>query len=145
MKKLWKALGLATLAAAAIPVQFKRDEQSGKKTFRSLLWKLDVGPSSHDGENTEISLDLMEGILTAPLLNAVAAKQEAELFTDDPSEAVVVTDSDDAAPTDNEPAAFVADSADFDADSTDFADDDPPAPPADPSEETEDDYFDPEL
>ena len=87
MKTLWKALGITALAAI-VPVRFKKDEESGKTTVQSLLWKLDVGPAK-DGTNTEIGLDLMEGVLTAPLMNAVNAKKEAELFTDNPEEAVV--------------------------------------------------------
>ena len=90
MKKFWKALGIAALAAV-VPVRVKTDEESGKKTFQSLLWKLDVGPAADD-ETTEIGLDLMEGVLTAPLMKAVTRKKEAELFTDDPAEAAVPED-----------------------------------------------------
>lgn len=86
MKKFWKAMGIAALAAL-VPVRVKKDEKTGKKTFQSLLWKVDVAPGEN-GEGTEIGLDLMEGVLTAPLMNAIAAKKEAELFTDDPDEAV---------------------------------------------------------
>ena len=93
MKKLWKALGIAALAAV-VPVRFKKDEETGKKTFQSLLWKLDVGPTG-DGDTTEIGLDLMEGVLTSPLMNAITAKKEAELFTDDPEEAVLFADGED--------------------------------------------------
>ena len=89
MKTFWKALGIAALAAI-VPVRFKKDEETGKKTFQSLLWKLDVSPK--DGDNVEIGLDLMEGVLTAPLMNAIDAKKESELFTDDPEEAVLFAD-----------------------------------------------------
>lgn len=90
MKKFWKALGIAALAAV-VPVRVQRDEETGKKTFQSLLWKLDVGPTG-DSAATEIGLDLMEGVLTAPLMKAVTAKKEAKLFTDDPEEAVLFAD-----------------------------------------------------
>ena len=101
MKKFWKALGIAALAAV-VPVRIKKDEETGKKTFQSLLWKLDVGPTG-EGDTTEIGLDLMEGVITAPLMNAITAKQEAELFTDDPDEAVLFAD--------DEPGAAVVEAA----------------------------------
>ena len=81
MKKFWKALGIAALAAV-VPVRVQKDEETGKKTFQSLLWKLDVTPDP-DNSGTEIGLDLMEGVLTRPILNAVTAKREAALFADD--------------------------------------------------------------
>lgn len=110
MKTFWKALGVAALAAL-VPVRFKKDEESGTKTFQSLLWKLDVGPTG-DGETTEIGLDLMEGVLTSPLMKAVAAKKEAELFTDDPDEAVLFADEiQDAADIAQEAAEEVQDAA----------------------------------
>lgn len=85
MKKLWKALGITALAAL-VPIRMKKDE-NGTKSYQSLLWKLDVLPD--EGEGREISVDLMDGVLTAPLMNAIASRQEAELFTDDPEEAVL--------------------------------------------------------
>ena len=88
MKKLWKALGITALAAV-VPVRFQKDEETGKKTFQSLLWKLDIGPTN-DGPGTEIGLDLMEGVVTGPILNAVAAKKEAVLFADDEPEAALI-------------------------------------------------------
>lgn len=99
MKKFWKALGIAALAAV-VPVRYKKDEETGKKTFQSLLWKMDVGPTG-DGDTTEIGLDLMEGLLTAPLMDLIDAKKESALFTDDPEEAVLFAD--------NEPEAAVVD------------------------------------
>ena len=44
MKTFWKALGIAALAAV-VPVRFKKNEETGKKTFQSLLWKMDVTPN----------------------------------------------------------------------------------------------------
>ena len=88
MKKFWKALGIAALAAA-VPVRFKKDEETGKKTFQSLLWKLDIEPAE-DGEGMEIGLDLMEGVLTAPLMKTVASKKETIHFADDEPEAAMV-------------------------------------------------------
>ncbi|MDE6589337.1 MAG: hypothetical protein K2K53_03090 [Oscillospiraceae bacterium] len=107
--KIWKALGIAALAAV-VPVRFQKDEETGKKTFQSLLWKLDGGPVG-DGEETEIGLDLMEGVLTAPLMKAITARREAELFTDDPEEAVLFADDDPGAAL-VEAAEVVQDAAD---------------------------------
>ncbi len=88
MKKFWKALGIAALAAV-VPVRIQKDEESGRQTFQSLLWKLDVTPNP-DSSSTEIGLDLMEGVLTGPIFNAVTAKKEAALFADDEPDAAVV-------------------------------------------------------
>lgn len=88
MKKIWKALGIAALAAV-VPVRVKKDEETGKKTFQSLLWKLDVSRSGGE-PGTEIDLDLMDGVVTGPILNALTAKREAALFADDEPEAAVV-------------------------------------------------------
>ena len=90
MKTFWKALGIAALAAV-VPVRYKKDEESGKKVFQSLLWKLDVGPTGN-GDTTEIGLSLMDGVVTGPLMDAISAKKEAELFTEDPEEAVLFAD-----------------------------------------------------
>ena len=85
MKKLWKALGITALAAL-VPIRIKKDE-NGTKSYQSLLWKLDVLPD--EGEGRDINVTLMDGVLTAPLMNAIASRQEAELFTDDPEEAIL--------------------------------------------------------
>ena len=86
MKKLWKALGITALAAV-VPLRVKEDE-NGVKRYQSLLWKLEVPPKTEEGR--EISIDLMEGLLTTPLMNAIAARQEAELFADNEPEAAVI-------------------------------------------------------
>lgn len=90
MKKLGTILGLTALAAL-VPVRFHKDSETGKKYFQSLLWKLDVGPDKND-EGLEIGLDLTDGVVTGAVLNAVTAKKEAHLFTDDPAEALFTDD-----------------------------------------------------
>lgn len=85
MKKFWKALGIAALAAA-VPVRFKKDEETGKKTYQSLLLSVDVGPGEEEG--TEIGVNVGEGVLTQAIGSLVNAKKESKLFTDDPEEAV---------------------------------------------------------
>ena len=127
MKKFWKALGVAALAAL-VPVRVKKDEKTGRKTFQSLLWKVDVTPGEN-GEGTDIGLGLMDGVLTAPLMTAITAKKEAELFTDDPDEAVLFADGEpDAAAAEAAPAEETTEEAE----------------PAEEEEATEDD-FDPEA
>lgn len=94
MKKFWKALGLAALAAA-VPVRFQKDE-TGKKKYQSLLISVDVDPNE-DGQGAEIGINLGEGLLTNAITNLVGAKKEQHLFADDEPEAAVV-----------EPIEFVA-------------------------------------
>lgn len=90
MKKFWKVLGLAA-AAAAIPIRFKKDEATGKKTYQSLLLSVDVGPGEEEG--TEIGINFGEGVLTQTIGGLVNAKKESKLFTDDPEEAVLFADN----------------------------------------------------
>ena len=92
MKKFWKALGIAALAAA-VPVRFKKDEETGKKTYQSLLLSVDVGPGEEEG--TEIGVNVGEGVHTQAIGNLVNAKKESQLFTDDPEEAVLFADEAD--------------------------------------------------
>ena len=82
MKKFWKALGIAALAAAAVPVHIKKDEETRKKTYRSLLLSVDVGPGE-DGEGTAIGVNFEDGVLTGVIAELMAAQKEAELFADD--------------------------------------------------------------
>ena len=90
MKKFWKALGIAALAAA-VPVRIKKDEETGRKKFQSLLLSVDVGPGE-GGEGTDIGINLGEGLLTDLGKGIVGAKKEAAMFTDDPEEAVLFAD-----------------------------------------------------
>lgn len=130
MKNFWKkALGITALAAL-VPVRFEKDEESGKKTFQSLLWKLDVGPGKY--ETTEIGLDLMEGVLTAPLMKAVTAKKETVHFADDDPEAAVVPDVIDMTQADGGEDASAGEPAEPTAD-------------AQTAEETTEEDFDPEM
>lgn len=77
MKKFLKALGILTLAAAVIPCKVEKDEETGVKTYQSLLSRLRVG-SGEDGEGTNISLDLLGGVLPNAL-----GKAEEDDYADD--------------------------------------------------------------
>lgn len=104
MKKFWKALGIAALAAA-VPVRFKKDEETGKKTYQSLLLSVDVGPGEEEG--TEIGVNVGEGVLTQAIGSLVNAKKESKLFTDDPEEAVPFAGEAEPAEAAAEPEAAV--------------------------------------
>ena len=88
MKKLWKALGITTALAALVPVSIKEDKESGKKTYQSLLLSLNIKTDEAEKQK-EIGLNLGDGLVSRAIARAVTAKREAELFTDDPAEAVV--------------------------------------------------------
>ena len=103
MKKIWKALGIAALITA-VPVRIKRDEETGKTTYQSLLLSVDVGRND-DGEGTDIGINIGEGLINSVITGAVNAKKEADLFTDDPEEAVLFADDDPAAAIVTEAAA----------------------------------------
>lgn len=103
MKKFWKALGVAALAAA-VPVRFKKDEDTGEKTFQSLLVSVNVGPGEEGG--TDINISFGDGLLTQAIGSLVGAKKESKMFTEDPEEAVLFADSEpEAAVVEPQPAA----------------------------------------
>lgn len=79
MKKLLKALGVTALAAAVIPFKVEKDEETGVRTYQSLLSRLRVGPGE-DNEGTNISLDLLDGILPTALRGA---REEADYADDE--------------------------------------------------------------
>lgn len=101
MKKFWKALGVAALAAA-VPVRFQKDDATGEKTFQSLLVSVNVGPGEEGG--TSIDINFGDGVLTQAIGSLVNAKKESKLFTEDPEEAVLFADNQPEAAAE-EPAA----------------------------------------
>lgn len=62
MKKLWKILGVAAAAAALVPCKVEKDEETGKKTYQSLLSRVKVGPDK-DGVGTKVQFDMLGGVL----------------------------------------------------------------------------------
>lgn len=84
MSNFLKALGIAAVAAAVVPCQVEMDEETGVKTYRSLLSRLRVGPGE-GGEGTDIRLDLLDGILPT----ALRGEREEEDFADEDLEDLV--------------------------------------------------------
>ncbi len=107
MKKLWKVLGIATLAAAVVPCRITQDKETGKKKFQSLLISVDIGPAKNK-QGTSVGINLGDGVLNHLIMGSAKTK-ESDMFTDDPQEAVLFADDDPEAavvePTPTETAA----------------------------------------
>lgn len=86
MKAFWKALGVAALAAA-IPVRYTKDSETGRRQFQSLLLSMELGPDG-DAEKT-VGINLAGGVLPELTRGIVGQRREAAMFTDDPAEAAV--------------------------------------------------------
>lgn len=106
MKKFWKVLGIAAIAAA-VPVRFKRDEETGRKTYQSLLLSVDVD-TDKEGKTADIGINLGDGLLTGLGHKLAGNLREADMFTDDPAEAAVSVDDLQAVADDLQDAADVA-------------------------------------
>lgn len=87
MKAFWKALGVAALAAL-VPVRYRKNEETGKQTFQSLLLSVDVD-TDQEGKTVDIGVNLGEGVLTDLGRKLAGAVRESEMFTDDPAEAAL--------------------------------------------------------
>lgn len=90
MKKFWKALGLAAIAAA-VPVRFQKDEETGRKTYQSLLISVDVD-TDEEGKTADIGINLGDGLIPNAISGLVGKKRETVHFADDDPEAAVVPD-----------------------------------------------------
>lgn len=77
MKKLLKVLGITALAAAVVPCKVEKDEETGEKTYQTLLSRLRVSPGV-DGEGTNISLDALGGVLPT-----ILGRSEVDDYADD--------------------------------------------------------------
>lgn len=66
MKKILKVLGIAAVAAAVVPCKVERDEETGVKTYQSLLSRLRVAPGE-GGEGTSVSVDALGGVIPTAL------------------------------------------------------------------------------
>ena len=49
MKKIWKILGVA-VAAASVPVLFRKNPETGERTVDALLWQLTTTPNPETGK-----------------------------------------------------------------------------------------------
>ena len=87
MKAFWKALGVAALAAL-VPVRYRKNEETGKQTFQSLLLSVDVDTDPEE-KTVDIGVNLGEGVLTDLGRKLAGAVRESEMFTDDPAEATL--------------------------------------------------------
>ena len=87
MKAFWKALGVAALAAL-VPVRYRKNEETGKQTFQSLLLSVDVDTDPEE-KTVDIGVNLGEGVLTDLGRKLAGAVRESEMFTDDPAEAAL--------------------------------------------------------
>lgn len=100
MKKFWKALGIAALAAAVIPYRVEGDEDTGALTVQALLWKLTQKPGADGGKDVDIRF------------LSFGKDEEDGLFTDDPEEAMLFADDEpEAAVLAAEEAAIAANEA----------------------------------
>ncbi len=90
MKTFWKILGITALAAA-VPVRFKKDEETGKKTYQSLLISVDVNTDQTTGKVADVGINIGDGLLSNAVMSAVK-KKETVHFADDEPEAAVIPD-----------------------------------------------------
>ena len=90
MKKLWKALGITVLAAAVIPYRIRRDRVEDVTTVDALLWQLTRRPGEGEEKN---QVDITLGF-KSPLQEI---REERNLFTEDPEEAILFADMEPAA------------------------------------------------
>lgn len=145
MKKFWKALGIAALAAA-VPVRCKKDETTGRKKYQSLLLSVDVAPNE-DGQGTSIGVNIGEGLLTDAISSLTGSKKESVHFADDDPEAAVVPDVIDFTQAAAEQAQASADKAQAAADEAQAAADEANAAAEDAQavQEADEEDFDPEM
>lgn len=100
MKKIWKALGITALAATVIPYRIRKDKENDTTNVDALLWQLTRRPGTAE-EEEETMIDINLGF-KSPLQEL---REEQELFTDDPEEAVPFTEEMQAAADEVQAAA----------------------------------------
>ncbi len=94
--KLWKALAaIAGVAAAAalIPYQVEKDEETGVTTMKALAWTAVKAPNPEDG-GTQVEVSILPGLTPE---EAAAPDDAAEVPAPDPAEAEMFDDSVDLA------------------------------------------------
>lgn len=84
MKKFWKFLGFAALAAGLAPYKIEKNEETGENTYQSLLMRITTSPGETEGEKRRIDVNLGEGALTGKLLEKMENNgEEPHLFSDE--------------------------------------------------------------
>lgn len=83
MKKFWKFLGVAALAAGLTPYKIEKNEETGENSYQSLLMKVTTAPDEETGEKRRFAINLGEGVLTGKLLEMSEKKEEPHLFSDE--------------------------------------------------------------
>lgn len=86
MKNIWKALGITALAAAVIPYRIRKDKEEDVTTVDALLWQLTRRPGESEEEKNQVDITIG---FKSPLQDK---RDEQELFTEDPDEAVLFAD-----------------------------------------------------
>jgi len=107
MKKIWKALGFAALAATVIPYRIHKDQEEDVTSVDALLWQA----THHSGKGEDKNqVDITFGF-KSPFQEV---REERGLFTDNPDEAVLYTTeqtlADDAAAEEDSAATDGAES-----------------------------------
>lgn len=131
MKKFWKMLGITALAAGLTPYKVEKNEETGVRTYQSLLMRITTSPGEEEGEKRRFDINLGEGGLTSKLLDMTEKKEEPHLFSDEISV--------EYAPA-SEPAANASageSTPDAEAEVEKIAEDIGAAEPAEPSESAE--------
>ena len=108
MKKFWKVLGFAALAAGLTPYKVEKNAETGENSYQALLWRITSAPSEEEGEKRRIDINLGEGTLTSKLMDIMEKKEEPHLFSDELSVEYHAGDAKEAAEDLAEKAADVA-------------------------------------
>jgi len=74
MKKFWKFLGVAALAVGFTPYHVEKDEETGERKVRALLWQMTRKPKEEEKEDVSISFGFNP---------PVRKDSEVHLFSDD--------------------------------------------------------------
>ena len=89
MKKYWKYLGIAALASV-IPVRVKSDRKTGRRTYQSLLFSVDIDSGSN-GQGTDVNINV-EGVIGSAISGLLAANSEPADVEPDAEDLQVIAD-----------------------------------------------------
>ena len=82
MKKFWKVLGFAALAAGLTPYKVEKNAETGENSYQALLSRITSAPGKGEDKRA-IDINLGEGTLTAKLMGAAGKAEEPHLFSDE--------------------------------------------------------------